>query len=98
MANEQIGARWVLDTFESVVSAGTFLRLKSVFWAGNTDSDVVVLHDANGKEIWKAGLTTVATAGKNVSHTFGGEGIIVDGLDLDSIASSTILYVYLGKL
>lgn len=98
MANAQINGRWVLDTFESIVSTGTFLRIKSLFFAGNADNDVCILQDGAGKEIWKCKLTTVATAGKNIGHTFGGEGIIVDGLDLDSLASSTVLYVYLGKL
>ena len=91
------GARWVLDTAEVVVAAGTPLRIKSVFYIGTTDSHDCILHDGNGKEIWKAKLGTILSAGLTSSHVFGGEGIIVDGLDLDTIDSGT-LYVYLGKL
>lgn len=97
MANTQYGARWVLDTAESVVAAGTAIRIKSVEFVGTTDLDDCILHDGNGKEIWKGKLGDVSVNGCNVGKTFGGEGIIVDGMDLDTIDNGT-LFVYLGKL
>ena len=87
MGNLQHNARWVLDTAEEVVAAGTSLRIKSVFYIGAANDDDCILHDGNGKEIWKTKLGTIATAGLSDGHTFGGEGIIVDGLDLDVIPS-----------
>ena len=87
----------MLDTAESVVAAGTFVRIMSLCFVGAADVDDCVLHDGNGKEIWKCKLGTVATAGYQASVDFGEKGIVVDGLDLDTIDAG-MLYVYLGKL
>lgn len=97
MANLRHNGRWVLDTAESVVAAGTAVRLASVCFVGTTDADDCILHDGNGKEIWKCKLGTVTTVGYQVSHNFGEGGQIVDGLDLDTIDHGTV-YVYLAKL
>lgn len=97
MANAEYGGRLILDTAEEVYAAGSKLRLLSVSYWSNTDVDDVILHDGNGKEIWKGTLGDVSVNGNNVGHTFGGDGIIVDGLDLDTIDGG-ILYVYLGKV
>jgi hypothetical protein len=97
MANLRHNGRWVLDTAESVVAAGTFVRILSAFYIGTTDVHDCILHDGNGKEIIKFKLGTVATTGYQAGHVFGGEGVVVDGLDLDTIDSGK-LYVYLGKL
>jgi hypothetical protein len=97
MANAKVGTRWILDTAEAVVAAGTPIRINSVYFIGTTDADDCILHDGNAKEIWKGKLGTVATVGYQVGHDFGKDGIVVDGLDLDTIDHG-ILYVYLGKL
>lgn len=98
MANLEHNGRWVLDTAESVVAAGTKLRLASVFFVGTTDADDCILHDGNGKLIWSCKLGTLLTGiGNQVGHNFGKDGTIVDGLDLDTIDHGT-LFVYLAKL
>ena len=97
MGNTAYNGRWVLDTAESVVAAGTTLRLNAVKFVGTADNDDCILHDGNGKEIWKCKLGTVATVGYQDGDTFGKDGIIVNGLDLDTIDSG-VLYVYLGRL
>jgi len=96
MANLLHSGRYVLDTAEEVVAAGTFLRLASVFFIGTTDEDDCILHDGNGKEIWKTKLGDVSVNGYTDGHNFGKDGIIVDGLDLATIDHG-ILYVYLAK-
>jgi len=97
MANKQYGGRWVLDTAESVVAAGTPVRITAVHFIGTGDEDDCILHDGNGKEIWKAKLGDVSVNGYQAKGEFGADGIVVDGLDLDTIDHG-ILYVYLGKL
>lgn len=98
MANALVNGRWVLDTFESVVAAGTPVRIKALSFVGAGDAHVCVLHDGNAKEIWKCAVGDISAYGTEVSICFGDEGIMVDGLDLDSLSSSSILYVYLAKL
>jgi hypothetical protein len=97
MANTQYGARWVLDTAESVVAANTFLRLLGFWFVGTTDADDCIVHDGNGKEVWKCKLGDVSVNGYDRGIIFPSPGLIVDGLDLDTIDNG-ILYVYLGKL
>jgi len=98
MANALHNGRYVLDTAEAVIAAGTALRLLSVLFVGTTDEDDCILHDGGGKEIWKCKLGDVSVHGYQSGHVFGGgNGIIVDGLDLDTIDHGK-LYVYLGKL
>ena len=97
MANKLYNGRYVLDTAESVIAAGTSLRLAAVWFVGTTDADTCILHDGNGKVIWETTLGTVATVGMTDGTTFGKDGIIVDGLDLDTIDHGA-LYVYLAKL
>ena len=96
MANTQYNTRWVLDTAESVVAAGTPIRIQSLVYVGTTNEDDCILHDGNGKEIWKCKLGTVATSGYQVSIPFGDRGQVVDGLDLDTLDNG-ILYVYLTR-
>lgn len=96
MANAVYKGRYVLDSAASVVAAGTSLRLASVFFVGTTDLDDCILHDGNGKEIWKCKLGDVSVQGCNAGHSFGRDGILVDGLDLDTIDNGT-LYVYLAR-
>lgn len=97
MANELVNGRWVLDTAESVVAAGTPVRIQSICFVGTTDADDCILHDGNGKEIWKCKLGTVATSGYQASISFGKQGQTVDGLDLDTIDHG-VLYIYLARL
>jgi len=97
MANLKHNGRWVLDTAEVVVAAGTPVRINALCYVGTSDGDDCVLHDGNGKEIWKCKLGTVATSGYQVDINFGPDGQMVDGLDLDTIDHG-VLYVYLGKL
>ena len=97
MANARVSGRYILDTAESVVAAGTSLRINAVKFVGTTDVDDCILHDGNGKEIWKCKLGAVATSGCQDGDNFGKDGQIVDGLDLDTIDNGT-LFVYLGKL
>src|SRR4030042_2267743 len=97
MANTRYNDRWVLDTAESVVAVGTHIRIKSLCYVGTTNADDCILHDGNGKEVWKCKLGTVGTAGYQASISFGESGIVVNGLDLDTIDSG-VLYVYLAKL
>jgi len=97
MPNTLYNGRYVLDTAESVVAAGTPLRLNAVHFAGTTDEDDCILHDGNGKEIWKTKLGDVSVNGYTDGSNFGKDGIIVDGLDLDTIDNG-VLFVYLGKL
>lgn len=98
MANALVGTRYILDTFESVVAAGTPIRIQALSFVGGGDVHVCVLHDGNGKEIWKCAVGDVSVYGTENNIVFGKEGIMVDGLDLDSIGSGSILYVYLAKL
>lgn len=97
MANTQYGARYVLDTAEVVVATGTRFRLMAVEYVGTTNLDDCILHDGAGKEIWKCKLGDVSVSGCQAGRVFGKDGIIVDGLDLDTIDHGT-LFVYLGKL
>ena len=97
MANALINGRYVLDTAEPVVSTGAFLRLKSIYFEGGGDVGKCILHDGGGKVIWQATLGDVSVSGDNAGHTFGGEGTIVDGMDLDTL-SAGVCIVYLGKL
>ena len=97
MANALVGVRYILDTALPVVSAGTTIRIGGLCYVGTTDGDDCILHDGNGKEIWKCKLGTVATAGYQQSIMFGDGGIAVDGLDLDTIDHG-LLYVYLTRL
>ena len=97
MANTLYNGRYALDTAEEVVAAGTTLRLNSVSFVGTTNEDDCILHDGNGKEVWKCKLGAVATSGYQADGSFGKDGIIVNGLDLDTIDHGT-LFVYLGKL
>jgi len=97
MANALLNGRWVLDTAESVVAAGTILRISSLHFVGTTDEDDCILHDGNGKEVWKCKLGDVSVNGYQASMNFGENGQIVDGLDLDTIDHG-ILYVYLNRL
>ena len=96
MANTQYNTRWVLDTAEEVVAAGTPIRILGLCYVGTTNADDCILHDGNGKEIWKCKLGTVGTSGYQVTFSLGNQGMVVDGLDLDTIAHG-VLYVYLGK-
>lgn len=97
MANLLHNGRYVLDTAESVVAAGTTLRLASVWFIGTTNEDDCILHDGNGKVIWACKLGTLLTGvGNQCGHNFGIGGQIVDGLDLDTIDHG-ILIVYLAK-
>ena len=98
MANALINGRWVLDTFESVVAAGTAIRIQALSFVGADDEYVCVLHDGNGKEIWKVAVGDISVYGTEKNISFGIHGIIVDGLDLDSLSSGSILYVYLARL
>ncbi len=98
MANELLNGRYVLDTAESVVAAGTALRLASVWFTGAANEDDCILHDGNGKVVWSCKLGTLLTGiGNQVGHNFGKDGTVVDGLDLDTIDGG-ILIVYLAKL
>lgn len=97
MANQEFSGRLVLDTAEVVKAAGNKLRITSVHFVGAADLDDCILHDGNGKEIIRFKLGTVATNGCNASHVFGGQGIVVDGLDLDTIDNG-LLFVYLGRI
>ena len=96
MANLRHNTRWVLDTAESVVAAGTTLVITALHYVGTTDEHDCILHDGKGKEIWKTKLGDVSVHGYTDGANFGGDGQVVDGLDLDTIDSG-ILYVYLGK-
>jgi hypothetical protein len=97
MANTQYGARWVLDTAESVVATGTFVRIMALWFVGTSDVDDCILHDGAGKEIWKCKLGDVSVSGNQSGISFGTAGLVVDGMDLD-IIDNGVLYVYLGKL
>lgn len=98
MANTLYNGRYVLDTAEEVVAAGTTLRLASVWFIGVANEDDCILHDGNGKVIWQCKLGTLLTGiGNQVGHNFGKDGTIVDGLDLDTIDGG-LLIVYLAKL
>lgn len=97
MANTKYNGRWVLDTAEAVVAAGTPVRINAVLYVGTADEDDCILHDGNGKEICKFKLGDVSVNGYQQSMNFGKDGQVVDGLDLDTIDSG-VLYVYLGKL
>ena len=97
MANLRHNTRWVLDTAESVVAAGTEVRIQSLVYVGTTNGDDCILHDGNGKVIWKCKLGTVATSGYQVSIEFGPGGQTVDGMDLDTIDGSGTLFVYLRR-
>lgn len=97
MANLQHNGRWVLDTAESVVAAGTSVRIMSVWFEGGGDAGECILHDGGGKVIWQATLGDVSVSGDNAGHVFGGNGQIVDGLDLDTLTAGVCI-VYLGKL
>lgn len=97
MANALINGRYVLDTAESVLAAGTKVRINSVLFVGTTDEHDCILHDGNGKEIFKCKLGDVSVNGYQFGQSFGKDGLVVDGLDLDTIDSG-VLYVYLGKL
>lgn len=96
MGNLRYGARWVLDTAESVVAAGTFINITAVEFVGTGDESECILHDGNGKKIWSGKLGDVTVSGYNVGRDFGKDGIVVDGLDLDTIGNG-VLYVYLGR-
>ena len=97
MGNTKYNARWVLDTAESVVAVGTIVKIRALHFIGTGDESDCILHDGNGKEIWKAKLGDVSVNGYQASISFGDEGNAVNGLDLDTIDNG-ILYVYLGKL
>ncbi len=98
MANELVNGRYILDTAESVVAAGTILKLASVHFTGAADVDDCILHDGNGKLIWSCKLGTLLTGvGNQASHNFGIDGTSVDGLDLDTIDGG-VLIVYLARL
>lgn len=98
MANALHNGRYVLDTAESVVAAGTALRLASVWFTGAANEDDCILHDGNGKLVWSCKLGTLLTGiGNQVGHNFGKDGTVVDGLDLDTIDAGTLI-VYLAKL
>ena len=97
MGNALHNGRYVLDTAEEVVAAGTILRLASVWYFGTANEDDCILHDGNGKVIWKCKLGTLLTGiGNQVGHDFGRNGLIVDGLNLNTIDSG-ILIVYLDR-
>lgn len=98
MANERLNGRWVLDTPESVVAAGTAVRIQSISFVGSDDVYLATLHDGNAKEIWKCAVGDISVCGNEKNICFGKDGIIVDGLDLDSISSGSKMYVYLAKL
>lgn len=98
MANALLNGRYVLDTAESIVSAGTALRLASIWFIGTADVDDCILHDGNGKLIWSCKLGTLLTGiGNQIGHNFGKDGTIVDGLVLDTLDNGTLI-VYLAKL
>jgi len=97
MANTRTGPRWVLDTAEAVIASGTFLNIKALRFVGTEDEADCILHDAAGIEIWKSKLGDVSVSGYQDSISFGDEGIVVNGLDLDTLDNGK-LYVYLGKL
>ncbi len=96
MANTLHNGRYVLDTAESVVAAGTTLRLASVHFKGTGDESECILHDGNGKVVWATKLGDVSLNGYTDGHNFGKDGQIVDGLDLDTIDNGTLI-VYLAK-
>lgn len=96
MANTRYNTRYVCETAESIVAAGTPIRIVAVEFVGTTNEDDCILHDGNGKEIWKCKLGAVATSGYQAGRSFGKDGITVDGLDLDTIDHGT-LFIYLGK-
>ena len=97
MANAKHNSRWVLDTAELVVAAGTPIRINALHYIGTADAHDCILHDGNGKLICSFKLGDVSVNGYQSSITFGEGGQIVDGLDLDTIDSGT-LFVYMGKL
>ena len=98
MANLLHNGRYVLDTAESVVAAGTTLRINSVWFYGTANEAACILHDGNGKIIWQCKLGTLLTGiGNQSGHNFGKDGIIIDGLDLDTLTNG-YLVVYLGKM
>jgi len=96
VANTQYNTRWVLDTAESVVAAGTAIRIQALHFIGTGDDSSCILHDGNGKEIWKAKLGDVSVNGYQANISFGERGQVVDGLDLDTLTNG-ILYVYLAR-
>lgn len=98
MANTKYNGRWVLDTIGSVVAAGTSVRLAGALFFGADDVHTAVLQDGNSKDIVKFKVGDVSVSGSQSSVDFGKDGIIVDGLSISSISSSSILYVYLAKL
>ena len=97
MANTKYNGRWVLDTAEPVVAAGTPVRITAAKFIGTADEDDCILHDGNGKLICSFKLGDVSVNGYDAGINFGEGGQIVDGLDLDTIDHGTLI-VYLGKL
>ncbi len=86
---------WSLDTAETLLAAGTRIRVKKMIWYPNaTDNDLVV-HDGNANIKWEVR----ATAGAPNKESFGVETFEVEGGELfDGFILATIdaglLYVY----
>ena len=95
MANALVGTRYILDTAESVVAAGTPLRITAIHFIGAANADDVILHDGNAKLIWSAKLGTIANTGNQANISYPSPQT-VDGLDLDTIDGGTLI-VYLAR-
>jgi hypothetical protein len=92
MANDVTHNPLILDT-AAVISATNKYVIKKIVFRGALAGDDAVLENGAGQVI--ARLTAPA-ATSNDELDFAGDWLIVDGLELASIAASGVVYVYCG--
>jgi len=89
MANALTDKVWVIDTAESLTTDPVYI--KKIRWSGATTAGhTAIIHDQAGKVVWSS-----VAAGANNVEAEQIESHVINGLDVDTLASGT-LYITIG--
>jgi len=99
MSNSTVANPWILDEADTVVAAGTPIRIaKMVFYAATAGDDLAVT-DGNGNAFWNVKAAAAAADYEDyagVPFEFPGEYLEMDGFAISNIDGG-YLWVWLAK-